>query len=86
MEHVEKEDPGAWRIPAIPGPMIVDMYISRWEETTMGITEEATMDYRLDNNLPGSDDPVIAESTQKRGRTGTMKSEAANTRPTSKRR
>ncbi len=85
--HVETNpNSGVQKLPIIPGTMLVDMYISKLEERRMGIGEAATAGYRLDNDLPGSEDPAIMESTQKRGRTGTMESAAEGAQRPPKRR
>jgi hypothetical protein len=56
-----------------PGSMLVDMYISRSEKRNIGlIGEAATAKYRLGYDLLGSDDLVIMEVVQKRGRTGKL--------------
>ncbi|KAF9439678.1 hypothetical protein P691DRAFT_611512, partial [Macrolepiota fuliginosa MF-IS2] len=56
MNHVEKDSaPGVWRLPSIPGPMLVGMYISKSEEKKMGVEGSATAEYRSDHGLPGSE-------------------------------
>ena len=45
-----------YKLPLIPGKLLVDMFISRQEEMWMGISERATFEYRDDFELPGSDD------------------------------
>ena len=44
-----------YELPLIPGKLLVDMFVSQQEEKWMGISEEATFDYRDDFELPGSD-------------------------------
>ena len=45
-----------YKLPLIPGKLLVDMFISRQDEMWMGISERATFKYRDDFELPGSDD------------------------------
>ena len=45
-----------YKLPLIPGKLLVDMFVSRQEELWMGISESTTFEYRDDFELPGSDD------------------------------
>lgn len=44
-----------YKLPLIPGKLLVDMFVSQQEGKWMGISEEATFNYRDDSELPGSD-------------------------------
>lgn len=58
---------------AVPGGMILDMFISRAEEDFMGITLAATNQMREDTGIPGSDDIDLEEYEGGRGKAKTVK-------------
>lgn len=62
-----------YELPLIPGKLLVDMFVSKQEEQWMGISEDATSDYRDDFELPGSDAiEEIRVEMVKRGRAETV--------------
>lgn len=60
----------------IPGRLLMDMFITRAEETEMGIQERETQQYREDHHIPDSDDmqQVLPDHIYKRERAATMSS------------
>jgi hypothetical protein len=65
--------PNAYKLPSIPGQLLVDMFTTRKEEILMGVAEERTLGYREDNQLPGSDDiEVLVTENTKRERADTL--------------
>jgi hypothetical protein len=60
--HHEQPDPqfsNTYIIPKIPGSMLLNTYISQKEEQAMGITPQATVDYRDSFGMMKSDDPAL---------------------------
>ncbi|KAH9856505.1 hypothetical protein C2E23DRAFT_721964 [Lenzites betulinus] len=61
-------------LPDIPPRLLVDMHISKVEESAMGIEDEWTERWREENDIPGSDDieeaqgKISASAISKRGR------------------
>ncbi|THH20229.1 hypothetical protein EW146_g1103 [Bondarzewia mesenterica] len=49
-------------LPAIPGELLMNSFISKAEESAMGIEEDITKDWRMENAMPASD---ISEETRK---------------------
>ena len=43
-------------LPSLPAQLVVDMHITKAEETSMGVDEEYTEEWRDDYGIPGSDD------------------------------
>lgn len=63
-----------YKLPPVPGQLMIDMFISRREEALMGIEDEVTLNWREENEIPGSDfiEDLRVEEQQKRGRSGTL--------------
>ena len=60
--------PDTYKLPSIPGQLLVDMFTTQKEETWMGVAKEKTVGYRTENELPGSDDIEAIKATTKRER------------------
>lgn len=63
-----------YKLPPVPSQLMIDMFISRREEALMGIEDEVTLNWREENEIPGSDfiEDLRVEEQQKRGRSGTL--------------
>jgi hypothetical protein len=63
-------------VPAIPGDLMMDMFVTRQEEQWMNINPKATMIFRGENNIPSSDGlesyVIQDEERQKRDRSNTL--------------
>ena len=58
---------------AIPGQLLVQIFISKEEERTLGIQEVATNTWREENNIPDSDSfQELLQNIQKRDRSDTV--------------
>jgi hypothetical protein len=73
------EDPtqtGKYKVPAIPGDLMMDMFVTRQEEQWMNINPKATMIFCRENNIPSSDGlesyVIQDEERQKRDRSNTL--------------
>ena len=66
-----------YKLPPIPGKLMVNMFILRKEESWMGIAEEVTYEYQDNNKLPGSD--AIEEIREEMEKQETAKQERAAT-------
>ena len=73
------EDPtqtGKYQVPAIPGDLMMDMFMTRQEEQWMNISPSATTTFRRENNIPSSDGlenyVIQDEERQKRDRSNTL--------------
>lgn len=64
--------PDTYKLPSIPGQLLVDMFMTQKEETWMGVAKEETLGYRKENELPGSDDMEAIKATAKRERAETL--------------
>ena len=64
--------PNTYKLPKIPGQLLVDMFTSQKEEMLMAVEEERTRRYRSENELPGSDDIEVIKEITKRERAETL--------------
>ena len=83
ISHSE-EDPkqaGKYKVPAILGDLMMDMFVTRQEEEWMKIDPNATSTFRREYDIPSSDglesyvmqdDSELAEERQKRDRSNTL--------------
>jgi hypothetical protein len=72
------EDPtqtGKYKVPAIPGDLMMDMFMTR-QEQWMNINPKATMIFHRENNIPNSDGwesyVIQDKERQKRDRSNTL--------------
>lgn len=49
-------------LPEIPIEFLLKIFITKREESSLGISEEATEDWRLENEIPGSDDLEVLKN------------------------
>ena len=73
------EDPtqtGKYKAPAIPGELMMDMFVTRQEEQWMNIDPDATTTFRREHDIPSSDGlesyVIQDEERQKRDRSNTL--------------